>query len=112
MFHYCDQCQDLNVALHKVCVVQIIQPEQEWLACKNKKSSTQKTKKNTQKREVHVRVHLFSMYKKDWKKSKHCQKSPKNTKRKNTHTGPTNSMEKSFSNRSEFTLAVGKGLVA
>ncbi len=46
------------------------------------------------------------------KKSKHCQKSPKNTKQKNTHTGPTNSMEKSFSNRSEFTLAVGKGLVA
>ena len=66
MFHYCDQCQDLNVAVQKVCVVQIIQPEQELLACKNKKNlQQQKKKKKTQTREVHVRVHLFSMYEKD-----------------------------------------------
>ena len=45
--------------------------------------------------------------------SKQCQKSPKIPNQKNYHTGPTNSMGKSFSNRNEFTLvAVGKGLVA
>jgi len=33
--------------------------------------------------------------------------------KQNTHTRPTNSMEKSFSNRSDFTIvSVGKGLVA
>ena len=41
------------------------------------------------------------------------EKALKITNQKCTHTGPTNSAEKFFSNRIEFTLvAVGNGIVA
>ena len=90
-------------------MVQIVQPEQEWMASKNEQSLTKISEKYTLKRKVHVGVQLIQQGK-EWlkKQANIVKKALKIPNQKGYHKGPTNSMGKSFSNRNEFTLvAVG-----